>query len=430
MTLLGVLMIGTSGRRPRSPVRTDRPRRWIALALVIASLWLAGSRPAVAQASSGAVVLVGGVLRFNQHDIWNRIIEQAADWVIIPAANDRPDLYGDFARRALQRHGAFAELLPITHESVELGVDHRQAVGDPVLVVKVREAAGIFFVGGTPQRLAGALFHPDGSPTPMGRAVADAHETGSVIVGGIPGAVGLATGLDALEVLTSGQVPPGQLHPGLGLMETDWFIDQHAFSAGRFAEILVAMHQLGVARGLGVGVDTAVTIEDGQAEVVGDEGVLLIDLSGSHPVTGAEDGFGLAGIRLSYLEHGDRFDVSTLAVTPAAVKLEGFEIVPGDDARQRSGQSEPVIGNLFAKGRLLDLLQEAVDGSRREASGFAFPGGTEEAQAGAVGFRFHFRAVAETAGWLSVSSGIERYTILNMALEVTPTRRRETPRLK
>ena len=456
------------------------------LLLLLALLWLGWPRPGVPEPKPGAgtVILVGGVLRFNQRDVWNRIVGQAPELVIIAAAGDRPKLYGGFAQRALERHGAFAELLPVAVDPAEFGVGHRHATGDPALVGKVREAAGVFFVGGAPQRLAEVLFRADGSPTPMAAAVAEMYAAGGTVVGGVPGVNGLFTGIDALEALATGRIAPARLHRGLGLMGEEWLVDQHAFTAGRFAEILVAMRQLGIARGLGVGTDTAAVVEGGRLEVVGAGGVLLLDLSGSlngsesrngaesrngsesrngagnrneaghrnepesrsgsmsrsgagsrsgsmsrseyenqsQEASGPMQGFRLSGARLSYLEHGDRLDMRTLEVRPAAAKRDGFEIDPGAGERQPFAQARPAAGDLFARGRLLQLLHEAIDGPGGEASGFVFP----EGEGGGVrGFRFRFHPQPETRGWLSALSGIERYTILNLGLEIAPVRRED-----
>ena len=392
--------------------------------LCIAILWLGAPRIGATQSHSGTVILVGDVLRFDQRNVWRRIVELAPDVLIVAAASDRPRLYGDFARRALQRHGTFAEVLPLAVDPAEFGLDHRLVVEDRALLERTREASGIFFVGGAPQRLAEVLLDAGGAPTPLGRAIAEVHATGGVIVGGIPGSVGLATGVDALESLASGNVSPGQLFRGLGLVPPGWFVDQHAFSPGRLPEMLVAMRQLGITRGIGVGADTAAVVGDGQVEVVGDEGVLLIDLSASRAVPDSVPDFRLMGARLSYLEHGDRFDMATLEVEPAAVKLDGFEI-KGDDGDRQPRESDPAVaGDLLAPGRLQWLLREALDGSRREAFGLAFAEGVDD---DGRGFRFRFHALAETMGWLSVDSGTERYTILNVGLDIAPAARRDMP---
>ena len=390
------------------------------LLLIVAILWTGLPRTCIAAERSGTLILVGDVLPLNQGKVWKRITENAAELVIVAAASDRPKLYGEFARRALERHGAFAELLPIAVDAAEFGADFRRAVADRAMVEKVREAPGVFFVGGAPQRLAEVLFETDGSPTPMATAVAEAYTSGGVIVGGIPGTTGLSTGVDALEVLARGRISPVQLFRGLELVSKGWFVDQHAFSPGRLAEILVAMRQLGIGLGMGIGANTSAVIEEGEVEVVGDEGVLLIDLSNSRDVPGSPAGFQLTGARLSYLEHGDRFDMSTLDVRPAAVKLDGFEIDPAEIDGGSSDPAPPVAGDLFARGGLLHLLREALDGSGHQAIGLASgnsAGGEEHA------FRFRFHSVAETFGWLSVESGADRYTIVNVGLEVSRVER-------
>ena len=394
------------------------------LFLVVAALWCGWPRAGATEARSGTLILVGDVLRFNQRNVWIRITEDAADLVIIAAASDRPKLYGEFARRALQRHGAFAELLPLAVDSAEFGVDYRRAVADGALVEKVREASGVFFVGGAPQRLARVLVQPDGSPTPLGRAVAEVHAAGGVVVGGIPGSTGLFTGVDALEVLSGGGVAPAQLYRGLELVPDGWFVDQHAFSPGRLAEILVAMRQLDIARGIGIGANTSAVIDGEEMEVIGDEGVLLIDLAGHRTESSSVHGFRLGGARLSYLEHGDRFDMSTLEVKPAADKLDGFEIEFDEEGRRAQEHERRVVVDLLEKGQLLRLLREALDGSRREAIGLAFP---ENAGDDERGFRFRFYSVDETVGWLSVDSGMDRYTIVDVGLEVSVAHRKDLP---
>ena len=173
--------------RPRPRPASSWKKSGPMLLLIIAGLGLGWPRPGVAETSPGAVILVGDVLPFNQRNVWNRIVEHAPELVIVAAASDRPKLYGEFARRALERHGAFAELLPVAVDAAEFGIDPRRAGEDPALVEQVRDAAGVFFVGGAPQRLAGALFRADGTQTPLASAIVDLHAEGGAVVGGAGG---------------------------------------------------------------------------------------------------------------------------------------------------------------------------------------------------------------------------------------------------
>ena len=409
-----------SGERGRGDAR-DVGGVWSALLFVlVAGLWPGWPGAGIAEARPGTLVLVGDVLRFDQSVVWNRITRSAPDLVVIAAANERSKLYGGFAVRALERHGAFAELLPLAVDFAEFGVDHRRAVAAPTLIDRIREASGVFFVGGAPQRLAEVLVASDGSPTPAGNAVADVHAAGGTVVGGIPGSTVLSTGIDALEALAKGRVPSGQIVPGLGLAPEGWFIDQHAFSPGRLAEILIAMRQLGIAHGVGIGPDTSAVMAGGEVEVIGEEGILLIDLGERPAARDFPDGFQLEEARLSYLESGDRFDLSTLEVTPAASKLDGFEMEHQEEDDAAPDGDRPVIVDLFAPGQLLRLLREALDGTRREAYAYAFP---EDPDDDTRGFRFRFHSLPGTAGWLSIDSGMERYTIVNVGLDIAGVRR-------
>ena len=414
-------MTGASARRRGIPGVSGRASGSILLAAA-AALSLAWPLTGTSETRIGAVVLVGDVLPFNKRRIWRRIVEHAPELVVIAAASERPALYGDYARRALERNGAYAELLPIALDRADFGTDHRLATSDPELVERVRDSDGIFFVGGAPQRLARVLIRSDGSPTPMGAAVVDAHAAGTVVVGGIAGSTVLSTGIDGHEALANGRVAPADLHPGLGLIDGAWFIDQHAFTPGRFAEILVAMRQIGAARGLAIGANTAAVVRGGQVEILGDEGVLVIDLSGASSESGS--GFRLAGGRISYLERGDRFDMSTLDVTPAADKLDGFEIEAPAAITPSSEVKHRVVEHLSTPGGLQRLLREALDGAGREAFGVELPG---DVDGGQRGFQFRFHSTSGTAGWLSVESGGERYTIANLGLDVDAVRRDELP---
>ena len=407
----------------RRTIPPELVRRCRSILLVAgATLALSWPHPGLSDTRSGSVVLVGDVLPFNKRSIWRRIVEHAPELVVIAAASERPALYGDYARRALERNGAYAELLPVALDPADFGTDHRLATSNPELVERVRDSDGIFFVGGAPQRLARVLNRSDGSPTPMGAAVAEAHAAGTVIVGGVAGSIVLSTGIDEQEALATGRVPTAALHPGLGLIDGAWFIDQHAFTPGRFAEILVAMRQIGAARGLAIGANTAAIVRGGQVEILGDEGVLVIDLSGASSESGS--GFRLAGGRISYLERGDRFDMSTLDVTPAADKLDGFEIEAPAEVTPSSKVKHRVVEDLSTPGGLQRLLREALDGAGREAFGVALPDDGDGRQ---PGFRFRFHSASGTAGWLSVESGGERYTIENLGLDVDVVRRDELP---
>ncbi len=337
-----------------------------------------------------------------------------ADVVVIGAAHERAALYGQFAVRALSRYGPFVELLPLAVSPQDFGVSYPERVADPALLEQVRQAKVVFFVGGAPQRLAEVLFGDDGQPTPLAKAVAGVFDAGGVIVGGIPAAAVAATGVDAMALLDRGELLPPQRVAGLGLLDPRWYVDQHFFSPGRFAETIVAMNRLGTPYGIGVGPDTAVVVRDGELEVFGGAGAMIVDLSVASPPAGV-GAFEQRGVRLSYLEHGDRMRLDSLELVPAASKRAGFAIAPGDRTRAASGSEDVAAADALAARDLARSLHGALDG-HGEVIRYALP---EPPNEGRVGFRFRFYSGADTSGWQVADSGNPRFTARNVYLDVT-----------
>ncbi len=378
-----------------------------------------------AEAKTGTLMLVGDVLSFKQRVIWKRIFElaggDAADIVVIAAAHERPKLYGGYALRALLRYGPFVELLPVAVSPNEFNTHYRHAVRDPDLVKQVQQANAVFFVGGAPQRLAKVLFNEDGSATPLATAVSQVYAAGGVIVSGIPGPGGAQTGIEAMSVLEQGHLPEQQLYRGLRLITPGWYVDQHFFSAGRFAETLVLMRQLAITYGIGVGANAAAVIKGRQLEIVGDGGVMIINLAGATTATG-DTGFNLKGARLSYLDNGDRIDLGTLQIAPDPNKLDAFEIDPSAVDHQPLIENRKVAADMFAPNRLVELLLVALDNEHKQTIGLAFRKGANKNDRG---FQFRFYAGDDTIGWLTAESGSERFTAQNIYLDISPLTRRQ-----
>ena len=109
---------------------------------------------------------------------------------------------------------------------------------------------------------------------------------------------------------------------------TRWFIEQHCLTRGRFARALVAMHSQGLKFGIGVDENTACVVRNGsEVEIVGYQG-----RRGARPLQrqprSRRAGFNLKNVRMTYLDHGDTFDLHTLEVTPAKEKQAGGVAMP------------------------------------------------------------------------------------------------------
>ncbi len=380
---------------------------------LLSGILLAVACAASRAAEPGAIVLVGGVLRYDNRLAWQRIVALAggpgARFAVFPTATGRPRIYGGFAVRALRSHGASAALISISPKAEAIGVDYRRAVRDETLLARVRSADGIFFTGGAPQYIARTLYEPGGAATPMLEAIREVHAGGGVIAGANVGRFVLATGIGAATALRDG-LSDQALHPGLGLLPGHWFIDQHYFTHGRFAASLEAMRKLAIKRGIGVGANTALVITGGRrAEVISAGRAMLVDLSQARFHDSGQP-FSLRKGRLSYLAKGDSFDLHTLRVNPYDSQAEGFAVASAAADRSSSSVQPSSAVDVFAPAALNGLIFSVVAGERRQGVGLAFAGSP-------AAFRFLFYAGWDSFAWVS---GANDYTATNVYLDVTP----------
>ena len=375
--------------------------------------------PVSSASSVGVLMLVGDILPLKNQIVWRNLVNIAnrkdGENVVIAAAHKRPELYGGFTLRAYQRYGDSAELLPLAEIFQEFSTDYKFTVKDQALNDRIRGSKSVFFVGGAPQRLSKILIDKKGVITDMGSAIQEAHRSGSLIVGGIPGHMGAATTVDAMHVLASGQIEPEELYQGLALIDRDWYVDQHFFGGGRFAAALVAMHQLDMKFGVGVGLDTAAVIYMGNMEVLGNRGVVTVDLSDAS-LDETPNGVIIRRVRLNYLENGDRLNMDTMQTIPFSKKASDFELLPKNDAIENP-PNDPFVSsqNLFAPGELVRLMYESLDAGSGQSQGYVYHRETRS------GFHFRFYTGADSKGWLTPRTGEDQFTLTNIYLDVSPT---------
>ena len=361
-------------------------------------------------------MLVGDVLPLKNQIVWRNLVKlgdrKEGNNVVIAAAHSRPELYGKFTLRAFQRYGDSAELLPFAEEFQQFSTDYRHLANDQNTLQQIRSASIIFFVGGAPQRLSRVLFATQEAP--LAAAVQDSYASGSLVVGGIPGRVAVSTETHALDVLKRGKVLSDDIFNGLNLLKQDWYVDQNMFGSGRFATGLVAMHQLGMKHGIGIGLDTAAVIHQDTIEVLGNRGVVIVDLSEAEFDVGRK-GMNVRRARLSYLENGDRFQMDAMEATPFEKKLNEFQLTPHKDASAGDARDTFVSSQaMFESGEFLRLMYEALESESGESSGYALYPDSRK------GFRFRFYTGADSRGWLTTSSGEDRFSLLNIYLDIEP----------
>jgi cyanophycinase len=385
-----------------------------ALALVVA-----GAGAVAADAPKGSLVIIGGGLRVDNAEVWDKIVALAggkgARIAVLPTAAENPAKEAQLTVDALNRYGARAFVVPVAPRLA--GLDARKAADDPALADAVRKAGGAFFTGGDQARITGALRRADGSNTAVLDALWALYRRGGVIAGTSAGAA-IMSGtmfydppLDVMPVLKNGVVDGKDVAPGLGFIGTDVFVDQHLLARGRFGRMLPAMLAKGYTLGLGIDENTAAVVGPARdVTVIGYRGALVLDLLDAS-TDKSKPGFNLTNARISYLDSGDRFNLATRTYRPGP----GKEPV---DRKYVEHRAPIFYTDILGNTAVADLLEKLADSDLQHAVGVAFEG--PDSAAPERGFEFTFTRVPDTAEY--VTNREDAYSIYRIRLDVRPVR--------
>jgi cyanophycinase len=306
-------------------------------------------------------------------------------------------------------------------------VDYQQAVRDPKIVEQVQQADGVFFTGGAQERITRALCDESGEKTPLLEAIWAVYQSGGVIAGTSAGAAVMSQIMcrDARHVLKTmedGVSMGREVDRGLGFLDGEWFVDQHALVRGRFARALVIMKSQGLKYGMGVDENTAVEVRNGtQATVLGEKGTLVLDLSEADSDEKAA-GFNLKNAKLTYLEHGDAIDLKTLEVKPSTEKRQGEKLDPSAPSFRPKENRPLFFSDILGNATVVDLMAKLMENRRDEAIGLAFDGMAAQREESSAGFEFRFYRGPDSHGWLTDQFGGASYTVSNVRLDVRPVK--------
>ena len=401
---------------------------WRNLGLVLLMLAAGPVAEAASPREKGSLLFAGGGLRFSNAEVWRRFVQLAggkgATVVVIPAAASNPSASGRAVVENLICYGAKAELVPIAPRLKD--VDYRAAARDPALVRLLRKATGIWFTGGDQQRITRALL-PDGRRTPALEAIWEAYRGGAVVGGSSAGTaimsrVMFADAQNSLDTIKNGITRGKHVAAGLGFIGDDWFVDQHFLARGRFARALLAMREYGFEYGIGVDVDTAVVVKDGNFEVIGYNGALVLDLSGA-TYDRELPAFNLKNARLSYLDSGDRMDMKTRKVTVSRLKASEPMIDPRakDFVPEFTSAGHFYFSDILSTNAIYRAMRNALAGKTGVVKGLAFA----QPEGGAkndLGFEFKVYRGPGTVGWYTARGGHEAYTVLEVRVDITPVK--------
>jgi len=375
-----------------------------------------------APTGAGTIVPIGGALRFDHDQVWQRLNELAggsrARWVVFGLASSQPQRAAQEVVRVLQQHGAaLAEAIEITAPA---------DTSDAGRIAQVKRATGVFFCGGAQERIVDALM-PAGIDTPLLATVRTVAAKGGVISGTSAGAAIMSTHMfrdaqDALTVL-KGQLREGkEIDRGLGFVGPGLFVDQHFLRRGRIGRMLPMMVARGYKLGLGVDENSAAVIRGNAIEIIGAKGALLVDLSGA--ASQCRDGaFCLRGARLSYLDRGDRFDLDSRRMTPSAPKRSDHVIDPTAADFKPYYPHARFWPDMLGDTVISNAMSELIDSGDQDAFGLAgnlvpHPGDFRPE----LGYEFRLYKGPDSMGWFTGSFGGEDYSVSNLYLDVVPVR--------
>lgn len=407
-------------------------RRHLLLALGLAgALGLTAQGRAQAQPAAapvqGVAVAIGGALRDDNETIWRRLLDLSggpgAKWVVLGTASESPQSSADNAARQLRRRGAVADTLPVSPLLKDRPV--AEAVRDRALIDKVRAARGVFFTGGSQDRIVASLL-PGGQPSPLLQAIWDVYRAGGVVAGTSAGAAIMSATMfvDAPDIVgvMKGRLREGQEYGrGLGFVGPDLFVDQHFLKRGRIGRMLPLMQRSGYALGLGVEEDSAAAVRDGVVEMLGGQAV-FVDLAEARS-DAALGVFNLRGARLSLLDAGDRLALATRTLTPVAHKARGQVYDPAAPGYKPYNTVAGFDVDWLANGVLSTRMGQLIDASYPELRGLSFdPRAQGTDPLAALGFEWRLYKAPGSIGWTSPEGGDEDYTVHRLGLDVQPVR--------
>ena len=364
-----------------------------------------------AQNRPGKLVIAGGAIVTAKPEVWRVLLAERLDGRpigIVSTASEHPAKTGEpFAAALNVAHGdGTAVFIPLAKKSAN--------AEDPSMVSLIQTCGGFYFTGGSQTLTTQTLLREDGSPTASLSAIRAIHQSGGVIGGSSAGAAIMSdpmiTGGVSRDALKNGATPAGMagdaqgvgFGPGLGFSPGILYC-QHHLERGRFGRLLVALtsREVGLQTGFGISEDTALVVDHAAdvAEVIGAREVLHVQAGGAPR---ALDG-SLSGVTVACLSAGDRVDLKTGKVWPAAGKRP---------ASLQPELSSLTLPDAWARSALRQLFRQ-----------LAHAGPDAQATAWDPGFEITFQRQPESAAWFAPGASEtapESLTLTGVSVAVKP----------
>lgn len=386
--------------------------RRLAGALMSIALSLPAAAAPADAGAGGTLVILGGAVKDGNDALWQAVVQAAggpgALVLVLPTASSDPEAAARHTAQQLHRRGARAEVLPIAPRWPGSGLEQARALAhDPAWVARVQSAGGVYMTGGEQDRLMDVL-RPQGRDTPLLQAMRALLARGGVVAGTSAGAAVMSEtairGLDEPFDALRRPLAADELGQGFGLVPDSVVTDQHFLRRGRLPRLVRVLLQSGRALGLGVEEDSAAIVRGGVAEAAGARGLLLVDATEARVERSAP--LQVSGLRLSYVDRGDRYDLRQRRLLPPATRQA---LPPGPEAGPAG-----FFGDILGDNIVVGALARAAEGPGRAARGLAWRPGQ------ALGFEWLFSADGRTRAWGGPTR--DDHTIDALRLDIRPVR--------
>ncbi len=380
------------------------------------------------RAGEGTLFIIGGGLRADNAALFDRLLSAGGG-----AKQCRVAIFGtasisiesaEYFSQTLQRHEVPADNITV----LNIRPDNAATTAhDPQIVELLGKCTIAYFVGGDQRRITQALLQADGADTPVLAAVRKLLERGGVVagssagaamqsrvmiaIGGLPDSV-LDEGLDPLDfgVSTNPHRPGLTATPGLAFFSAG-IIDQHFNQfRGRLGRLSRALIAAKTGYGFGVDENTALIVPpSGPFEIVGTGCVTIVNATDA-TCTDGPLGCQLAGLRLSCLQAGDRWDAT-----------QGEALVLGEK-KLLTIQDDPYRGNylipdISSSGAIRHALFVGLaDNTSRRQQGLAL----RYTDTFGHGYRYTFRKTERSQCWGGQVGKIYSRAVHDIDLTIEP----------
>lgn len=367
-----------------------------------------------ADTPAGSLALIGGRFEPDNDELFAALRERSnARIAILSMASGYPEEVGRETVEEFRAQGFYAEHVPIYYETRD------SSPFDNGLIERLRAFGSVFFTGGDQSRIVGTLIQ-GGRETTALQAIRELYAVGGLIAGSSAGAAIMSgpmirggTSLNALshgliddEAADADDYDTFRMGQGLGFFH--WgMVDQHFLARGRVGRLIQAAHLRSETFAYGIDENSALIVQGAIGKVVGETGILFIDLRQTR--FDIHD-FAVENARVSYLDSGDEIDLARGRPMPAS-----------DKRRVRAGRNAyrspaPVRRHAFSSYGLHDLMLRLVEAelsfyAKDSASAFDPSTGNQ--------ITLHItRERRRSRALRAVRESVIRYTALNFKLDI------------